>query len=84
VKILIVGATSVLGEAVSTVLGEEHDILRADRNGCDYQLDLSSESSIVELYENVGTLEAVVSTNSFTDLGGERLCFRTTTAAEVE
>lgn len=60
-KIIIVGASGVIGDAVSKELGKKHEIIRAGRNGVDVKVDITSTSSIKNMYEQVGKVDAVIS-----------------------
>jgi NAD(P)-dependent dehydrogenase (short-subunit alcohol dehydrogenase family) len=59
-KILIVGASGTLGQAVAAELGQRHDIIRAGRNSGDVQVDLRDHASVAAMYAKVGELDAVV------------------------
>ena len=61
-KILLVGASGVLGTAVAAELGARHDIVRAGRSGADVALDITDANSIRAAFEKVGAVDAVVST----------------------
>ncbi|MGI1805977.1 short chain dehydrogenase [Exiguobacterium sp. TDN 0502] len=60
-RILVVGASGTIGQAVVEQLGERHDIIRAGRSGADVQVDITSEASIRAMYETVGSVDAVIS-----------------------
>lgn len=59
-KILIVGASGTIGKEVTQLLEEENDVIRAGRNGADVQVDITSEESIRKMYEQLGSVDAVV------------------------
>jgi NAD(P)-dependent dehydrogenase (short-subunit alcohol dehydrogenase family) len=60
-RILLIGATGTIGEAVAAALAERHDVVRATRHGADEQVDLASPASIRALFRRVGRVDAVVS-----------------------
>lgn len=60
-RILVVGASGTIGQAIVAQLGERHEIIRAGRAGVDVQVDITSEDSIQEMYETVGPVDAVIS-----------------------
>jgi len=60
-RILVVGASGTIGQAVVERLSERHDIIRAGRSGADVQVDITSEASIRAMYETVGSVDAVIS-----------------------
>src|SRR5699024_9648038 len=59
-KILIVGASGTIGKEVAEKLQTDHTIIRAGRNGADVLVDITSEHSIQNMYDQVGTVDAVV------------------------
>lgn len=58
-KILIIGANGTVGQAVTQELSKRHTIIRVGKSSGDYQVDLASKESIVNLYNKVGTVDAV-------------------------
>lgn len=60
-KVLIVGATGTLGQAVAAELGKRHDVIRAARSGADIDLDMADTNSIRHAFETLGQVDAVVS-----------------------
>lgn len=61
-RILLVGASGVLGQAVQQHLGQRHELLTAGRNSGRYRVDLRSEASVAALLHELGPLDAIVST----------------------
>ncbi len=61
-KILIIGATGLIGGAVADHLSTNHDIVRAGYRDGDVTVDLGSKASIEAMYSAVGQVDAVVST----------------------
>ncbi|HXO99806.1 MAG TPA: short chain dehydrogenase [Luteibacter sp.] len=61
-KILIVGASGTLGQAVAAELGARHDIVRAGRSSGDVRVDMRDAASVAAMYRDVGELDAVVCT----------------------
>ncbi|QDE41232.1 short chain dehydrogenase [Luteibacter pinisoli] len=59
-KILIVGASGTLGQAVAAELGQRHEIIRAGRHGGDVRVDVRDAASVEAMYASVGELDAVV------------------------
>ncbi|GIN72892.1 short chain dehydrogenase [Bacillus sp. J14TS2] len=60
-KIILVGASGTIGQAIAEELGKNHDIIRAGRNGLDVAVDITSVNSIKNMYEQVGKVDAVIS-----------------------
>lgn len=61
-KILVVGGTGTIGQAVVTELSKRHEIIIAAHNHGDIQMDITSQESIHAMYKKIGSLDAVVST----------------------
>ena len=59
-RILIVGATGVIGGAVVWELGQRHELLTAGRKSGDLRVDITSAESIKAMYEQAGHVDAVV------------------------
>ena len=60
-RILIIGATGLLGTPVARALEANHAVLRASLNGSALDVDLADSESIRDLYTKVGKVDAVVS-----------------------
>lgn len=61
-KILLVGASGTLGQAVARHLGQRHQIITAGRNSGSLRVDLTDDGSVAELFAQSGTVDAVIST----------------------
>jgi NAD(P)-dependent dehydrogenase (short-subunit alcohol dehydrogenase family) len=59
-RVLIVGATGLLGSEIKRILEPRHEVVTASRKGSDVSVDLSDKASIVAMYEQVGKVGAVV------------------------
>src|SRR5579862_5806205 len=59
-RVLVVGATGVLGTAIVTRLGADHDVERASRSTSENQVDISSSATIGALFDRLGKFDAVV------------------------
>jgi NAD(P)-dependent dehydrogenase (short-subunit alcohol dehydrogenase family) len=60
-RILVVGATGLIGTPVARALEVNHEVLRASLKGSELQVDLANPESIRNLYAKVGKVDAVVS-----------------------
>ncbi|MDY0405159.1 short chain dehydrogenase [Virgibacillus sp. 179-BFC.A HS] len=60
-KIIVVGASGTIGQAITEVLEKDHEIIRAGRNGLDVIVDITSVQSIKKMYEQTGKVDAVIS-----------------------
>lgn len=61
-KILVIGATGTIGQAVVERLGAEHQVIAAAYRGGDLQVDLGDADSIRALFSQTGKVDAVIST----------------------
>jgi NAD(P)-dependent dehydrogenase (short-subunit alcohol dehydrogenase family) len=59
-KVLIVGASGLLGAEIARALQTGNEIVSASRKGSDVSVDLADKASIVAMYERVGIVGAVV------------------------
>jgi len=60
-RILVVGATGLLGTPVARALEVNHEVLRASLNGSALKVDFADPGSIRNLYAKIGQVDAVVS-----------------------
>ena len=60
-RILLIGATGTIGEAVAAALAARHDVVRASRHQADEQVDIADPDSIRALFKRVGKVDAIVS-----------------------
>ena len=60
-RILVVGASGVIGQAVVAALKAEHEIITASRKDSNEQVDISKPDSVRELFTRVGKVDAIVS-----------------------
>jgi NAD(P)-dependent dehydrogenase (short-subunit alcohol dehydrogenase family) len=60
-RILIVGATGTIGQAVAAELGSTHELVRASYSKAPLRVDIGDPASIRALYSAVGMLDAVIS-----------------------
>lgn len=61
-KILIVGATGLIGGAVADALSANHEIIKAGYSDGDVKVDLGSKASIEAMFTSIKTVDAVIST----------------------
>lgn len=60
-KILVVGGTGTIGQAVVHELQKRHEVITVGHQKGDQQVDITSTASIKQLYQRVGQIDAVVS-----------------------
>ena len=61
-KIILVGASGVIGNAVDAELRARHEVVRVGRASGDFQVDIADPASIRHLYEQVGEFDALLCT----------------------
>lgn len=61
-KILLIGASGTIGQAVLANLGARHDVITVGRNSGTHRADFSHPGSVAKLFEAVGKVDAIVST----------------------
>lgn len=59
-KIIIVGATGTLGKKVTADLEKDHEIIKVGSKSGDLQADLTNPNSLREMFEKVGSFDALV------------------------
>ena len=60
-KIILVGASGTIGQAIDRELRERHDIVRVVRNSGELQVDITDPASIRRLFEQTGPFDALIS-----------------------
>lgn len=68
-KIVIVGASGTMGTYLSKAFEKEHEVVRADRNSSDVQVDITSPAAIEKMYQEIGSFDALISTAGPTYVG---------------
>lgn len=61
-KIIVIGASGDIGQAVCTELAGRHDIITVGRSSGDIQADIGDPASIEAMYKKTGKVDAVVTT----------------------
>jgi NAD(P)-dependent dehydrogenase (short-subunit alcohol dehydrogenase family) len=61
-KILLIGATGTIGQKVHERLQENHEVVPVGFKDGDYQVDIANKASIQNLFDQVGEVDAVIST----------------------
>ena len=60
-RVIVIGATGTIGQAVAEALADRHDVVRASHSQGEHRVDLASSDSIERLFQAVGSFDAVVS-----------------------
>lgn len=59
-KIIVIGATGAIGQAVSEVLAARHEVIRVGKSHGQHQVDITDIDSVHRLFDQVGKADAVV------------------------
>ncbi len=68
-KILIIGASGTIGKAVVESLKDQHELITANYNSGDVQVDLSNSESIKAMFDKTGPIDAVISVAGLAKFG---------------
>ncbi len=68
-KIIIVGASGTMGKYLTGAFKKEHEVITAASKDCDVQVNITSTSSIENMYKQVGAFDALISTAGPTYVG---------------
>jgi NAD(P)-dependent dehydrogenase (short-subunit alcohol dehydrogenase family) len=60
-RVMVIGATGLIGRAVVEALGSRHEVVPVGHSGGRYTVDLADPASIARMFESAGRLDAVVS-----------------------
>lgn len=60
-RVIVIGATGTIGQAVAEDLAERHDVVRVSHSRGEHRVDLASRESIERLFQAVGSFDALVS-----------------------
>jgi NAD(P)-dependent dehydrogenase (short-subunit alcohol dehydrogenase family) len=60
-KIILIGASGTIGQAIASELQERHQIIRVGRNSGELQVDIRDPASISRLFEQTGPFDALIS-----------------------
>ena len=59
-KIILIGASGTIGGAVDAELSPRHEVVRVNRTGGDFRVDIADPQSIERLYQQTGAFDALV------------------------
>ncbi|HMT02567.1 MAG TPA: short chain dehydrogenase [Burkholderiales bacterium] len=60
-KVIVVGASGTIGSAVVQALNGRHEIIKVGKINGDYKVDISDFNQIKEMFEQIGSFDALVS-----------------------
>ena len=60
-KILIIGATGVIGKAVTHALEAKHEVVAVSRSAAQYPADITDKASLERVFAAIGKVDAIVS-----------------------
>ncbi|MBP6563877.1 MAG: hypothetical protein KA214_10420 [Neisseriaceae bacterium] len=61
-RILLIGASGIIGQAVDAALAPKHDIIRAGLHSGDVRFDLADTAAMLAALAQVGKVDAIIST----------------------
>ncbi|MDW3687005.1 short chain dehydrogenase [Cupriavidus sp. CV2] len=61
-KIVVIGASGTLGQAVAENLSARHEVVRVGKSRGDHRVDLTRPESVQALFEGLGRVDAIVAT----------------------
>lgn len=61
-KILVVGGTGIIGNALVDLLRKEHEVIAIGKTKGDYQLDIEDPSAIQNMFEDFKDIDGMIST----------------------
>jgi len=67
-KVLVVGASGVIGSAIVKALSDEHQVISASRSTGDVKIDLSDPASIRAMFAQIGQVDAIISAAGEADI----------------
>lgn len=59
-KILLIGASGTIGQRIYETLSKTHEVVRASRSGADVEVDITSATSIEDMFHAVKNIDAVI------------------------
>jgi NAD(P)-dependent dehydrogenase (short-subunit alcohol dehydrogenase family) len=68
-KIVIVGATGTMGKHLTSAFENEHEVIKVATDSGDFHADITSVESIENLFKQVGSFDALISTAGPTHVG---------------
>ncbi|MCK7554623.1 short chain dehydrogenase [Chitinophaga sedimenti] len=68
-KIIIVGASGTMGKHLTNAFSKDHEIVQVSANSGDIRADITSTSSIKNMYEQAGAFDALICTAGPTYVG---------------
>jgi NAD(P)-dependent dehydrogenase (short-subunit alcohol dehydrogenase family) len=60
-RIVVIGATGTIGQAVVEALAGRHEVVRVARRSGEFRVDISSKESIDRFFESVGPFDGLIS-----------------------
>jgi len=68
-KVIVVGATGVLGKAVVAELGPRHEIIEVSHSKGEIKVDVTDLNAIRSMFDQIGSFDALVSTTGSVHFG---------------
>ncbi|MEH6632050.1 MAG: short chain dehydrogenase [Halopseudomonas aestusnigri] len=68
-KIVLIGSSGIIGQAVNRELSQRHEVITASRTSGDIQIDITDKKSIRDGLASIGSYDALVSTTGSVHFG---------------
>ncbi len=68
-KIVLIGSSGIIGQAVNRELSQRHEVITASRTSGDIQIDITDKKSIRDGLASIGSFDALVSTTGSVHFG---------------
>lgn len=60
-KIIVIGATGTIGKAIVNLLSKRHTVVSVGNTSGEYQVDITDQKSILNMYQAIGPFDALIS-----------------------
>ncbi|WP_272149696.1 short chain dehydrogenase [Tenacibaculum aiptasiae] len=64
-KLILVGSTGVIGSKVKELVAKNYEIVTVNRTSGDYQLDMSDENAVEEMFKEIGSFDVLIATSGY-------------------
>ena len=68
-KVIVVGAMGIIGKAAVGPLQKKYDVIKVGYRDGDYRVDIYFRESIQSLFDEVGKVDAIISTTVMANFG---------------
>ncbi|WP_053056687.1 hypothetical protein [Tenacibaculum mesophilum] len=64
-KVIIVGATGIIGSKVQDILCKDYEIITINRTSGDYKLDMANAEAVDTTLKSIGGFDALIATSGY-------------------